>query len=512
MNSEPALYLLIGKKGLSKKRPERNEVVLNERVVLNAPFLAVAGSAEGSGSEAEANSTKGQDKSDRFLVVVGTAPVHFSMQGTLSGRIQVFLLCKAINALFKIFSSRSLPSGFRKLDMKEDKEEQGHKGAFPGLLFITEKKKSERTKPLRRMVKGVEKQIEMEIITRPARPSFDPDLINEVKQGSELSCKAQFIPSYGRSGPVEASITEANSLVANSTPFKSFQFYEAYPGLLGYGFSDKAKRGPKCSNGRDTRGLGHDSSELTTGDSERGDPQWCKVENCVCLSWRNSVTKTIIHPMRCHILYMQDRLLVRLTAPFVPQSSDGHVLLVESIPCQTPSHKSDPWVIGDHYLTISPWTPGFLSSEATIDSVGAWVRVPNLPLEDYATTALIGIGDAIGKEVKGFEQVDSTGEFRDQNRSSIRSFFRADFMRSELRLGEREPEREILLIPAGNTLTYSWKEVSPLIRSSGSSLGRGGLTRRGIIPIGEMNLFSQIFFVVQLGICMNSCRQSQLEE
>lgn len=47
------------------------------------------------------------DRSDRFLVVVGTAPVHFSMQGTPSGRIQVFLLCKAINALFTIFSSRS---------------------------------------------------------------------------------------------------------------------------------------------------------------------------------------------------------------------------------------------------------------------------------------------------------------------------------------------------------------------------------------------------------------------
>ncbi|KAH0634616.1 hypothetical protein KY284_037402 [Solanum tuberosum] len=47
------------------------------------------------------------DRSDRFLVVVGTAPVHFSMQGTPSGRIKVFILCKAINALFKIFSSRS---------------------------------------------------------------------------------------------------------------------------------------------------------------------------------------------------------------------------------------------------------------------------------------------------------------------------------------------------------------------------------------------------------------------
>ncbi|KAL3332291.1 hypothetical protein AABB24_032733 [Solanum stoloniferum] len=47
------------------------------------------------------------DRSDRFLVVVGTAPVHFSMQGTPSRRIKVFPLCKAINALFKIFSSRS---------------------------------------------------------------------------------------------------------------------------------------------------------------------------------------------------------------------------------------------------------------------------------------------------------------------------------------------------------------------------------------------------------------------
>jgi hypothetical protein len=51
-------------------------------------------------------------------------------------------------------------------------------------------------------------------------------------------------------------------------------------------------------------------------------------------------------------------------------------------------------------------------------------------------------------------QGDSTGEFRDQNRSSIRSFFR----RSGLRLGERDSEREIQLIPA-SPLTYSWKEA-----------------------------------------------------
>ncbi|GJX48676.1 hypothetical protein Tco_0273866 [Tanacetum coccineum] len=47
------------------------------------------------------------ERSDRFLVVVGTAPVHFSIQGRPSGRIKGFLLCKAINALVKILSSRS---------------------------------------------------------------------------------------------------------------------------------------------------------------------------------------------------------------------------------------------------------------------------------------------------------------------------------------------------------------------------------------------------------------------
>nr|GEY56485.1 cytochrome c biogenesis FN, mitochondrial [Tanacetum cinerariifolium] len=44
-------------------------------------------------------------RSDRFLIVVGTALVHFNMQGRPSGRIKGFLLCKAINALVKIFSS-----------------------------------------------------------------------------------------------------------------------------------------------------------------------------------------------------------------------------------------------------------------------------------------------------------------------------------------------------------------------------------------------------------------------
>lgn len=58
------------------------------------------------------------DRSDRFLVLVGTAPVHFSMQGIPSGRIRFWILYKAINALFD-------DSGFRKLDMKEE-EKYGH--------------------------------------------------------------------------------------------------------------------------------------------------------------------------------------------------------------------------------------------------------------------------------------------------------------------------------------------------------------------------------------------------
>lgn len=56
--------------------------------------------------------------------------------------------------------------------------------------------------------------------------------------------------------------------------------------------------------------------------------------------------------------------------------------------------------IGDPYFTIRSWTQGFISSEATIDSVAAWVRLPKMRLSFYASSAFQGIGDSIGRRAQ----------------------------------------------------------------------------------------------------------------
>lgn len=67
------------------------------------------------------------DRSDRFLVVVGTAPVHFSMQGLEESKFfssaKLSMLYSRSLAVDRSFSS--LPSGLRKLDMKENRKSTG---------------------------------------------------------------------------------------------------------------------------------------------------------------------------------------------------------------------------------------------------------------------------------------------------------------------------------------------------------------------------------------------------
>nr|POE77266.1 uncharacterized protein CFP56_29768 [Quercus suber] len=55
-----------------------------------------------------------------------------------------------------------------------------------------------------------------------------------------------------------------------------------------------------------------------------------------------------------------------------------------------------PWFIGQHFLAIRQWEPGFKASTATLSSVAVWIRLPELPLEFYDSNALLKIGRAIG--------------------------------------------------------------------------------------------------------------------
>ncbi|RYQ91692.1 hypothetical protein Ahy_B09g097685 isoform B [Arachis hypogaea] len=71
-----------------------------------------------------------------------------------------------------------------------------------------------------------------------------------------------------------------------------------------------------------------------------------------------------------------------------------------------------PWRIFDHYLTIRPWKPNFNPVEATIDTIGAWVRLPGLAIEYYDEEMLKKIGNVIGQTMK--VDVNTTDKTREK--------------------------------------------------------------------------------------------------
>jgi hypothetical protein len=58
--------------------------------------------------------------------------------------------------------------------------------------------------------------------------------------------------------------------------------------------------------------------------------------------------------------------------------------------------KGGPWFIGEHFLSLRPWTPNFRASAASVSSVAVWVRLPELPVEYYHKEALLHIGSGLG--------------------------------------------------------------------------------------------------------------------
>ncbi|KAL7233399.1 hypothetical protein ACSBR1_017094 [Camellia fascicularis] len=59
-----------------------------------------------------------------------------------------------------------------------------------------------------------------------------------------------------------------------------------------------------------------------------------------------------------------------------------------------------PWVIMDHYLTISKWEPDFKASEAFETTTAVWVRFPELPIQYFQEKVLYTIAKQIGKPLK----------------------------------------------------------------------------------------------------------------
>lgn len=59
-----------------------------------------------------------------------------------------------------------------------------------------------------------------------------------------------------------------------------------------------------------------------------------------------------------------------------------------------------PWMIYDHYLAVSRWTPDFVSPNAKVDRTTVWIRFPGLNLVYYDESFLLALASAVGKPIK----------------------------------------------------------------------------------------------------------------
>ncbi|KAI9120688.1 hypothetical protein K1719_007721 [Acacia pycnantha] len=59
-----------------------------------------------------------------------------------------------------------------------------------------------------------------------------------------------------------------------------------------------------------------------------------------------------------------------------------------------------PWVISDAYLSVARWRPEFSPKNAKIESVIAWVRLPDLPAPLFDKKFLLNLGNSIGKAIR----------------------------------------------------------------------------------------------------------------
>lgn len=59
-----------------------------------------------------------------------------------------------------------------------------------------------------------------------------------------------------------------------------------------------------------------------------------------------------------------------------------------------------PWMVFDHYLTMHPWVPDFVSSEVKINRTLVWIRFPSLGLEFYDESVLLALAATLGQPIK----------------------------------------------------------------------------------------------------------------
>lgn len=59
-----------------------------------------------------------------------------------------------------------------------------------------------------------------------------------------------------------------------------------------------------------------------------------------------------------------------------------------------------PWMLFDHYLAVTRWSPEFVSPNAKIERTTVWIRFPGLNLVYYDESFLLALASAVGTPVR----------------------------------------------------------------------------------------------------------------
>ncbi|CAI0626162.1 unnamed protein product, partial [Linum tenue] len=144
-------------------------------------------------------------------------------------------------------------------------------------------------------------------------------------------------------------------------------------------------------------------------------------ERLFCREWRSALVVKVLGRSVSYTL-----ILKRLTGLWanagsiqVTSSKNGYLLVrfMSGIDHDR-AVTGGPWMVGDNYLIVHPWTKDFNPYNHEISSTLVWARLLDLPIQYFHPVAVMKIGNRIGKPIR-VDHATSTGDRSDYARVCV---------------------------------------------------------------------------------------------
>ncbi|XP_057417008.1 uncharacterized protein LOC130711420 [Lotus japonicus] len=123
----------------------------------------------------------------------------------------------------------------------------------------------------------------------------------------------------------------------------------------------------------------------------------------MCAPWRDALVVGLLGK-RVGFRTMKAKLtsIWRLAGSFDLLDVDNgfYIVKFDMEPDRVKVMEGGPWMVFDHYLAVSTWSPEFISPEARVRKTLAWIRIPGLNVSFYDESYLMSAARVIGKPIR----------------------------------------------------------------------------------------------------------------